>query len=168
MNCISIQEPYASAIICGLKKGEYRNFRIKLEKTLIHVSLKPAMNKKEIIAFYREIKAPISAAYYEVAFGVKKQNNYFKLEDKTVVQIKDVDTESNDFRLVEMLARNLEACNGNVFLYGRIIGQVDFIKHKTGYFNGYNIANVCKNPELFSLKESIFYKGRLGQYSVNL
>ena len=168
MNCITVMEPYASALIFGLKTSELRNFRIPEGECLIHVSMhKIGYPVKKLHEFYRSIGANFTADCCLVRYNGETETEHIRLGENKLEVIKKIDENSADWKLSDSLfRRNHRAQDGAPFLHGQIIGSVEFTGHSKSNDKNYKFENHCNNGQLFTLKNSIFSKGRTGLYQV--
>jgi len=169
MNCITVREPYASALIFGFKKSELRNFRIPEGECLIHVSMhKIGVPIKKLHEFYREIGADFTADCCLVRYNDKTETEHIEIKNGKLNVVKDIGENSKDRQLAfSLFKRNHTAQDGAPFLHGQIIGKVEFVSNTDSEDKTYKFENHCKNGQLFSIKNSIFQKGILGLYSVD-
>ena len=165
MQCISIKEPFASAILFGFKKSELRNFKIN-GKCLVHCSKSFDFKIKDLVSFYRSIGANITADVFEVAYKITDSNEncyYSKDENKTVIN--DINI-NNDFIMANTLFnRNIKVIDFP-FLFGMIIGEVNFNETINSIESSYKYENFINEYKVFDVKNSIFYRGKLGLFQV--
>lgn len=165
MNCITVMEPHASALVFGMQDFEERPFRIKNGKCAIHVSKKASYTPKKLNEYYRSIGADITADICLIVFNKKENTDTVHVVNGEIRHKIDFDENSNDAKLAKTLfERNASAQNGSIFLTGQIIGEINIeknIKLKNNLF-----ANYYSKGKLYSLKESIFIKGQRGQFKI--
>jgi hypothetical protein len=168
MNCITLNEPYATAMIFGFKPFEDRGFEIKKGECIIQVGIKPALSRKKIIEYFNDIGAPITSDLFKIALDLDiKETDNFYIGDNGIEVKDNVDLRSKDYHMAECLFfRNKKANKKAPFLSSRMIGTVIFthsepVNNKKGL-----IRNYCKKSQLFTLKNSTFGISRLGQFDV--
>jgi hypothetical protein len=169
MKCISIMEPYASALIFGFKPSELRNFRIEQGECLIHVSAsKIGFPKTKLHEYYRSIGANLTADVCLLRYNkqVKTDRMYIENNLIEITNLSGIDKKDYDM-CKSLFYRNSKAQNNIPYLYGQIIGSVEFYGCENSTDKKYKFANLCEKGKLFSLKDSIFTKGRLGMYQVD-
>jgi hypothetical protein len=172
MNCISVREPYATALFFGFKIQEFRNFRIPAEICAIHIPKTIDYPLYNICDFYSDVGANLTSEVCEIIFNNEKETKNFELKNGTysIKEGTDIDKDSQDFKMLETLfSRNSIENNNNPYLTGKCIGTVEFTGHTEDHFNlNYKFANNLQNTKLFSLNKSFDMKGRLGLYKIEL
>lgn len=146
---LTVREPYASALVHGIKKAEYRSWRIpKGSKVWIHAGLQPAMEFAKVPEWLRDQGEPCTADYM------------------------DWTMESNDCprpELISSLSRAVYASLGmataSVFPFGMVIGFCIFgesvetsgEERKLGRF-----ANMVESAHALPPEAWTVHKGSLG------
>jgi hypothetical protein len=171
-NCITIREPYASALLSGLKPQEYRNFRITSGKCFIHVAKTMSMNEYERAFFYQDIGAQLTAEATLINAGERVHTKNLHVVNDTLELKKSslLSKLSADYRLMKRLyIDNAGSQNGKPYLKGKIIGSVAFTGSTRDHENKeYKFGNNCENGEFLPLEKCVPIKGQLSQFKVDL
>lgn len=166
MNCITVREPYASALIFGFKKAEYRNFKINKGMCYIHVAKTENLPYYDKAFFYHDIGAKLTAEATLIHAGERNSTKNLELLNG-VISIKKsskISKESNDFKLLKTLYIDRK----KPYKKGQVIGIVNFTHTDREGEYGYKFANYCTPVKVLSDSECFNVKGQLSQFKVTI
>lgn len=167
LNCITVPEPYATAMLFGFQSYIDRKYEIKKGECIIHVDIKPAIPKLKIIEYFNDVGAPITSELFKIALDkTLKETEHFYISSSGIEARNNIDFRSPDYHMAECLFfRNKISDRRAPFLFSRKIGTVIFThSEQINKKNSFLIRNHCEKSQIFSLKNSTFDISRLGQF----
>ena len=148
---LTVREPFASALVTGLKKAEYRPYRIPAgTKVWIHSGLQPGIRMdKELTTWIREQGDPIAADYIEWMYS----------EDPGPRPLVEQSA------LASMIYQSTGTPKGRIFPFGKIIGYCVFGESTKAEGEERRLgawANHVQESRLLDPKDWRIHKGSLG------
>lgn len=166
MNFITVMEPYASALIFGFKKEEFRNFKIPLGRCGIHVSSKIAVNSKKLHEYYSSIGANLVSQICKINYNKENDTEHCEWDDfnKKIILKNEAELLPDYDMAITLFRRNMNVTGNIPFLLRMYIGDIYINEHKKSDEKNYKFINICEKSYLNSIEKSKFMIGKVGLF----